>query len=76
MTQRALGVVGLWLGMAVLAAGQEAPRSANGGPGAAPTARIQWYATWAQAKAEAERLERPILLQSAAPQCHGISGLW
>lgn len=43
---------------------------------ATETGGIQWYATWAQAKAEAARLERPILLISAAPQCHGISGIW
>ena len=41
----------------------------------APT-RIQWYATWTQAKSEAARLEKPILLISAAPQCRGISGVW
>lgn len=41
-----------------------------------PAPRIQWYATWSQAKAEAARLEKPILLISAAPQCRGISGVW
>jgi hypothetical protein len=42
----------------------------------ATPARIQYYGTWAQAKAEAARLQRPILLLSAAPQCHGVSGIW
>lgn len=37
---------------------------------------IAWVPTWEQAAAEAERTGRPILLVSAAPQCHGISGLW
>lgn len=37
---------------------------------------VQWYATWEQARAEAKRLDRPIMLFSAAPHCHGVSGLW
>lgn len=40
------------------------------------TGGIAWYPTWEQAAAEAGRTGRPILLLSAAPQCHGISGLW
>ena len=39
-------------------------------------AQIQWFGTWRQAKAEAERTGRPILLSSAAPQCAGIPGMW
>lgn len=39
-------------------------------------ARIAWYPSLAQARAEAERTGRPILLQSAAPQCHGVPGMW
>lgn len=39
-------------------------------------AGIQWYATWDQAREEAARTGRPILLLSAAPQCHGVSGIW
>ncbi|MFO0865289.1 MAG: hypothetical protein U0744_11685 [Gemmataceae bacterium] len=37
---------------------------------------IQWYATWKQGLAEAQRSNRPILLVSAAPHCSGISGVW
>ncbi len=37
---------------------------------------IQWFATWKQAKAEAKRTKRPILLTSAAPHCRNISGMW
>ncbi|MFM8980082.1 MAG: hypothetical protein ACKOSS_06435 [Planctomycetia bacterium] len=37
---------------------------------------IAWYGTWAGAKAEAARTGKPILLVSAAPHCHGISGVW
>ncbi len=44
-----------------------------------PAARrrlIAWYGTLDGARAEAKRSGRPILLLAAAPQCHGISGLW
>jgi hypothetical protein len=82
MTARTCAL-GVWLLLAGAARGQEAPaepRPAEDAPSAAPVAappaRIQWYATWTAAKAEAARLQRPLLLQSAAPQCHGISGLW
>ena len=37
---------------------------------------IAWYGTWKGALAEAQRSGRPILLLAAAPQCHGISGVW
>ncbi len=37
---------------------------------------IQWFAVLEQAKAEAARTQRPILLFSAAPQCHGVPGIW
>lgn len=37
---------------------------------------IQWFAVWEQARAEASRTGRPILLFSAAPQCHGVPGIW
>lgn len=38
--------------------------------------RIAWYPSLAQARAEAERTGKPILLQSAAPQCHEVPGIW
>jgi len=38
--------------------------------------KIAWYGTWDLAKAEAKRLNRPILLVSAAPHCRNISGMW
>ena len=43
---------------------------------AATAAGIQWFSTWIGGTAEAKRTGRPILLVSAAPHCHGISGLW
>ena len=39
-------------------------------------AAIAWFGTWKQGVAEAKRTNRPILLISAAPQCHGVSGIW
>ena len=43
---------------------------------AEPAGGIQWFATWTGGLAEARRTGRPILLVSAAPHCHEISGLW
>ena len=37
---------------------------------------IAWHGTWERGLAAAKSAGRPILLISAAPQCHGISGLW
>lgn len=37
---------------------------------------ITWFTQWNQAVKEAERLNRPILLQSAAPLCSGVPGMW
>ena len=38
--------------------------------------RIAWFGTWEGAKAEARRTNRPLLLVSAAPQCHDVPGVW
>jgi hypothetical protein len=38
--------------------------------------RIAWFGTWEAARAEAARANRPILLLSAAPQCHDVPGVW
>ena len=37
---------------------------------------IAWFGTWESGLAEAKRTGRPILLMSAAPQCHGVPGMW
>lgn len=37
---------------------------------------IAWYGTWEQGLRVAKASARPILLLSAAPQCHGTPGLW
>ena len=38
--------------------------------------KIAWYSSWAEATAAAKTAGRPIFLMAAAPQCHGISGIW
>lgn len=37
---------------------------------------IQWIGTLDAGLAEARRTNRPILLVSAAPHCHEVSGIW
>lgn len=37
---------------------------------------IAWFGTWERGARVAKATGRPVLLISAAPQCHGISGLW
>ncbi|MHC4924526.1 MAG: hypothetical protein ACYTG4_10695, partial [Planctomycetota bacterium] len=51
----------------------------GGGPGPGEnvvTSGISWYGTWKDGLAVAKKEKRPILLLAAAPQCHGISGIW
>jgi len=38
--------------------------------------RIAWFGTWKAGLAAARQTGRPILLVSAAPHCHDISGVW
>jgi hypothetical protein len=37
---------------------------------------IAYFATWERARALAQETNRPILLVAAAPQCHGVPGMW
>ncbi|MEO0663746.1 MAG: hypothetical protein AAFZ87_19605 [Planctomycetota bacterium] len=39
-------------------------------------AGIAWFGTWEGALTEAKRTGRPILFQSAAPQCQSVPGVW
>jgi hypothetical protein len=54
----------------------------QGPPTNAPTAGyrpeggIVWFGTLKAGVAEAKRTNRPILLMSAVPECHGVSGIW
>ncbi len=67
-----VGLAGLLLCAAPATAGPEdATKTAERRP-----AQIQWFGNWKQAKAEAKRTGRPILLTSAAPQCAGVPGMW
>ncbi|MCA9321582.1 MAG: hypothetical protein KDB53_12645 [Planctomycetes bacterium] len=44
---------------------------------AAPTnSGIAWFGRWTDAKAEAARTGRPILVMSAAPRCTETPGIW
>jgi len=43
---------------------------------AAQPARIAWFGSLDQGLAEAKRTNKPILLISAAPHCHGVPGVW
>ena len=45
-------------------------------PPADAAERIAWYSSLKQGLAVAKTTGRPILLISAAPHCHGISGIW
>lgn len=38
--------------------------------------RINWFGTWAAGLQQARQSGRPILLVAAAPQCHGVSGVF
>ena len=38
--------------------------------------QIAWFGTWKGGLAEAQRTGKPILLISAAPQCHNVPGVW
>lgn len=67
----------LVLAFAALFGAQPTPARAGETTGEKPaTGGIQWFASWTQAKAEAARTQRPILLTAAAPHCRGISGMW
>lgn len=39
-------------------------------------AAIAWYSDLAQARADAKRLQRPLFLMAATPQCRSIAGMW
>ena len=38
--------------------------------------KIAWHGTWKGGLAEAKRTGKPIMLVSAAPQCHSVPGVW
>jgi hypothetical protein len=68
--------------VAVMAVGSVSYAQRPGPPGSPsgpiPSAQggIVWYGSLRQGVAEAKRTNRPILLISAAPHCHNVSGIW
>ena len=72
-------VKGVAVLVAVLALQEPPGRGGPPRPGLVEPARgerIAWFGTWTGGLAEAARTGRPILLVSAAPHCHGVSGIW
>lgn len=41
-----------------------------------PPSAIAWYGTWKDGAKAARESGKPILLVSAAPHCHNVSGIW
>ena len=64
--------------MLVLLAGRSVGQGFGPPPGPIPSAQggIVWYGTLKAGLAEGKRTNRPILLMSAAPHCHNVSGIW
>ena len=52
------------------------PGSSGKTVGYNPNGGIVWFGTLKAGLAEAKRTNRPILLMSAVPECHGVSGIW
>lgn len=57
-------------------AGAQPPRPGKTVDWSKVAKRIAWFGTWKGALAAAQRTGRPVLLISAAPHCHQISGVW
>jgi hypothetical protein len=43
---------------------------------AKPKAGVTWYSSWEAGLKQAQATQKPILLVSAAPHCHNVSGMW
>ena len=52
------------------------PPGPPSGPIPSAQGGIVWYGTLRAGLAEAKRTNRPVLLISAAPHCHNVSGIW
>lgn len=68
-----LFVAALFTAQAVALAQPPGPPS---GPIPSAQGGIVWYGTLHEGVVEARRTNRPILLISAAPHCHNVSGIW
>ncbi|HIK59915.1 MAG: hypothetical protein ABGY71_07490 [bacterium] len=69
--------------LALLAAAPAAAQRGDRGQGpnqvmleAPAIAGIAWFGVIDDARAEAKRTGKPILLMSAAPACSGVPGMW
>jgi hypothetical protein len=58
------------------AGGAQRPPGPLSGPQPTHQGGIVWYGTLREGVKEAKRTNRPILLISAAPHCHNVSGIW
>lgn len=67
--------VAVFLGLPMGSYAQEKP-GAEAQAAASRQAGIAWFGTLKSALVEAARTGKPILLISAAPHCHNISGIW
>ena len=70
---------GLAVALAILSTASLAQRRPPGpvsGLVASGVGGIVWFGTLKDGIAEAKRTNRPILLLSAAPHCHNVSGIW
>jgi len=57
-------------------AAQAQPPGPPSGPIPSAQGGIVWFGTLKAGIAEARRTNRPILLISAVPHCHNVSGIW
>ena len=48
----------------------------QGDPDLTATAPIAWFGSLESGFAEAKRAVKPVLVFSAAPQCHNVPGVW
>jgi len=84
LTAAEVGVLRAWVDQGIewpeKFAGEDAAGFAQepAGPGVASSSQggIAWFGTLKSALTEAHRTGKPILLVSAAPHCHNISGIW
>lgn len=80
LQQLSLGILFCTLGQPAFAIQKRAPSSTDSTEQASDetssTSRIAWYTSLDEARADAARLNLPILVQSAAPQCRSVPGMW
>lgn len=72
-----LAFVALAMGFSItsLTCGQP-PQFRNNRPQTELTPQVNWFGKLSEGLAEAKRLNKPILLVSAACQCGGVPGMW